>query len=71
MWQMAIENVAAPVARRLGTTIAAFAAGIGESTDVVSAVEVTVVWAVLLGVDLLFSASNRAKLKEQVRKGLR
>lgn len=71
MWQNLFENIAAPLARRLGTASAAALSSYGATAEIVNAVEIVVIWAVGLAIDLLFSKVNRSHFRQAVLMGLR
>ena len=71
MWQLLVENIAAPLARRAGTTAAGLAAMIGASGDVVNAVDITVVFLVGYMIDLAVSKSSRIRFRIQILQGVK
>lgn len=69
MWQNLLENVIAPVARRLGTASAAAVTSYGATAEVASAVEIVVLFLVGFAADLIMSKRNREHFRTNVLLG--
>lgn len=55
MWQIAMENVVAPLSRRVGTASAALVLGLGLTSEAASHVGLASASLVLLAADLAYS----------------
>lgn len=69
MWQNLLQNVLAPVARRLGSLAGGAVLAFGAEAELVAQTETVVAGLVLVAIDLVASHINRQALRRSILKG--